>query len=360
MTPVSAETDRSTTRSPQQAGGDRRNVRRYGDAGIPVGFQRLAWASVVAVFALIVLGGIVRVSDSGLGCGPAGSGTRGWPLCNGRLVPGLDVNHILEYSHRVVAGTVGLIVLTLFVWAWRRLRDRKPLVRLTGAAAALVLFEGILGGATVEYDLHETLVAVHLGTAMIILGLLLATARSASGLTTAGTWPAGAKRLAVATAVSVWGTIVAGGYMSGTQYYGSSKEYLVGGARLACGREFPTCNGGFFPFGDGKMVDIHLVHRGFMYLTAILVVSLAVTILRHAGRIDRPLRVPAALVIGILATQILLGALNVWLTKSGVLIVSHLTVGTLLWLTTLWLTISVTGRPGRTFESRPEISRPQT
>lgn len=313
----------------------------------PAGFQKLAWYSTAVVFLLVVLGGLVRVSDSGLGCGPAGSGTHGWPLCNGRLVPGMDLNHILEYSHRVAASVAGLLVFALAIWAWRRLRGHRTVVKLAGASAVLVLAEGLLGAATVEYDLHETLVAIHLGTAMVILGLLLAAAVSASGRATDGSWPANVKRIAVAASVAVWSTIVAGGYMSGTQYYGSSKEDLVGGARLACGREFPTCNDGLFPFGSGRMVDIHLVHRSFMYLTAILVLMLAIKIIRDARSRDATLRPFAFAAIGILGLQILLGAMNVWLTKRGELILGHLTVGTLLWIVTLWLTISVTGRPRR-------------
>ena len=53
---------------------------------------------------LIIVGGVVRVSDSGLGCGPAGSGFHGWPFCNGDVVPGVDLNSIVEYTHRAVAG----------------------------------------------------------------------------------------------------------------------------------------------------------------------------------------------------------------------------------------------------------------
>jgi heme A synthase len=314
---------------------------------IPRGFIRLAWASVVTVFLLIILGGIVRVSDSGLGCGPAGSGTHGWPLCNGRLVPGVDINHILEYSHRVAASTAGLLIFALLIWALRRLRDQRSIVRLVAAAAALVVFEGVLGGATVEFDLHEVLVAIHLGTAMIIIALLLAAARAASGLSTEGRWPRSTKRLSIAAAASAWATIVAGGLMSGTQYYGSSKEYEVGGARLACGQQFPGCKGGLFPFGDDKMVDIHLTHRAFMYLTLILVVTLAVMLLRNAKRFDPAIRGDAAAVLVILGVQILLGAMNVWLTKNGALIIAHLTVGTLLWLTTFWISLGVTGRPRR-------------
>jgi heme A synthase len=42
--------------------------------------------TVVATFALIVVGGVVRITDSGLGCGPAGTGLKGWPLCGGRAL----------------------------------------------------------------------------------------------------------------------------------------------------------------------------------------------------------------------------------------------------------------------------------
>ncbi|HYP48339.1 MAG TPA: hypothetical protein VEQ61_06840, partial [Thermoleophilaceae bacterium] len=79
------------------------------------GFRRLALATLLTTFLLIVIGGVVRVSDSGLGCGPAGSGFNGWPFCNGDLAPGLDLNSVIEYTHRVVAVVVGFMMLSLAV-----------------------------------------------------------------------------------------------------------------------------------------------------------------------------------------------------------------------------------------------------
>ena len=63
------------------------------------GFRRLALATGVATFALIVVGGVVRVSDSGLGCGPEKSGLNGWPFCNGDVVPGIDLNSLIAVSY---------------------------------------------------------------------------------------------------------------------------------------------------------------------------------------------------------------------------------------------------------------------
>src|SRR3954454_13676755 len=123
------------------------------------GCRRLAAATVLATFVLIVVGGFVRVSDSGLGCGPKGSGFHGWPFCNGDVVPGLNLNSAIEYTHRAVAGLVTVLILALAVQAWRRYRQNRALVWATSGAFLLVIAQAVLGGATVEEGLDEGLVA---------------------------------------------------------------------------------------------------------------------------------------------------------------------------------------------------------
>src|SRR5438874_6992134 len=102
-------------------------------------FRKLAYLSVALTFALVIVGGVVRVSDSGLGCGAAGSGTHGWPLCGGRVLPFLQEHQIIEFSHRVAATIVVLLIIALAIVAFRRLRDRRWLVRGVVAAAVLVV-----------------------------------------------------------------------------------------------------------------------------------------------------------------------------------------------------------------------------
>jgi heme a synthase len=309
------------------------------------GFRRLALATVVATFLLVILGGFVRVSDSGLGCGPGGSGFHGWPLCQGDVVPGADLNTVVEYSHRTVASLVGLLTLSLFVLA---LRNHPPLRLATGLAFGGVVMEGLLGALTVEKNLEEELVAAHLGLAMLILALAMWIWRAAREKPepVVSSEP-GFRRLAITTQVFVWLTVVAGGYMAGTQHYGRPDYQLGDGAHHACGREFPTCNGGFLPFGDARLVDIHLTHRVFMYITSALVIWLAVAALRRGlGRYGWAL-------LGVLAVQILVGALNVWLEEYEALIVLHLGLGTLLWMTSAWTTMQLYPVPARAAESAP-------
>src|ERR687896_916338 len=83
-------------------------------------FRRLVTATIAATFVLILIGGVVRVSDSGLGCGPAGSGTHGWPLCEGGLLPAASAESTIEFSHRVAAGVVAVMIAGL---AWTALRS---------------------------------------------------------------------------------------------------------------------------------------------------------------------------------------------------------------------------------------------
>jgi heme A synthase len=294
--------------------------------------RRLVLATAIATFVLIIVGGVVRVSDSGLGCGPAGSGFHGWPFCNGDVAPGMDLNSVVEYTHRALAGVVSIMIVSIVVLAWRRHREYLvPAVALV----ALILAQAALGGATVEDNLEEAYVAAHLGLAMLLLGGLLYLYRNVSGATLTDGGP-GMRVLAVAASVAVLCTIVAGGYMAGTQNYGRADYQLGDGAHHACGKEFPTCNGEFMPFGKARLVDIHLTHRAFMYIAVLLVTSLVVVALRR-GVLTRY----AWGLLGLLALQVLVGALNVWLDEYELMILLHLALGTLLWATTLGLALQL-------------------
>jgi heme A synthase len=305
--------------------------------------RRLVLATGIATFALIILGGVVRVSDSGLGCGPAGSGFHGWPFCNGDVVPGVDLNSIVEYAHRALAIVVGFMILSLFVLAWRRHRE---VLGTTAALLVLVIAQGALGGATVEENLEEVYVAAHLGLAMLLLGLLLYLWRQVTEAKTESGGPR-LRGLAIVATGFVLCTIVAGGYMAGTQNYGRADYQIGDGAHHACGKEFPSCNGDFMPFGESRLVDIHLTHRFFMYIASALVIALVVVSLRRRVAVRY-----AWALAGLLAVQILVGALNVWLDEYELLILLHLALGTLLWATSLGMTLQLA--PARERARRPE------
>jgi len=289
-------------------------------------FRRLVTATIVATFVLILIGGIVRVSDSGLGCGPEGSGTHGWPLCEGGVLPAASAESAIEYSHRIAAGIVAVLMLMVAWRAWRGLREYRWIVGLSATAGFLVLAQAGLGGLTVEEGLHEYLVAAHLGLAMIFLGTLFALRRLASAPEPGPAKGSGLLRgLSALTALLILATIVAGGLVAGTEGEGTPTEPVLG-AHTACGEQFPGCVDQFMPFGIDRLIDIQLVHRLFMYLTALAVIALVIVAIRQRA----PSRSFVA-VGGLVAAQILLGAANVWLGKHAGLILAHLSLGTAIW-----------------------------
>jgi heme a synthase len=319
-------------------------VSEPGSVVASAGFRRLALLAVGLTLALIIVGGIVRVSDSGLGCGPGGSGTEGWPLCGGRVIPLVDTHMIVEYSHRILAGTLAIVIAGLALLARRR-RYTPQLRRITAAAFGLVLFQAVLGGLTVENGLKDELVAAHLGIAMLQLGLLITIAYLARR--TEG-FPAAVGRgsvrvLAVGAAVAVLGTIVAGGYMSANERHGTGESSRL--VHAACGTDFPSCGGEFLPFGRSRALDIHLTHRAFVYLASTLVLALVLTLLFQARRAAPPekrrLKRAAVAAFTMLVIQVMLGATNVWAGEHAWLVIAHLAAATLLWSSLVYVSLLV-------------------
>jgi heme A synthase len=337
-----------------------RDAAARGDGDELARFRRLVSVTIAATLVLILIGGIVRVSDSGLGCGPAGSGTHGWPLCEGGVLPAASAESAIEFSHRVAAGVVAVLIAVLAWRALRRLRPYRWLVRGSLAAGVLVLVQAALGGLTVEQGLEEELVAAHLGLAMLLLGILIGLRRGAHPQAVAP--PAESVRgLSVATtvaAVLVLATIVAGGYVAGTEREGTPGEPVVGQAHVACGTGysadvFPACNGQFPGFGQSRLADIQLVHRSLMYLAAIAVlVMAAVALVRRAP--SRAFWIAALL----LAAQVALGIVNVWAGKHAGLILGHLALGTILWGTVVYAgaTLRPASQPAGERLRRREVS----
>ncbi len=127
----------------------------------------LAAHLVVALVALVAIGGATRVMEAGLACPD-------WPLCYGRLLPGQQMNLqvFLEWFHRLDAFVVGvaLLVLTGASLTWR---NRLPGFLPWAAASALVMVavQGGLGALTVTQLLAAPLVTAHLTTALLLVAL---------------------------------------------------------------------------------------------------------------------------------------------------------------------------------------------
>src|SRR2546422_6388560 len=144
----------------------------------------LAWAAAACTYLLIVLGAVVRITGSGLGCGEH------WPRCHGRWFPPLDdVGTLIEWNHRLVAALVTILVVALAGAAWwsSPATDNRPpttstsSARLAYIALGLLITQVLLGAVVVKLALPPWTVVLHLGTAMLLLATLLILATQPAG-----------------------------------------------------------------------------------------------------------------------------------------------------------------------------------
>ena len=280
-------------------------------------FQRLSLATAVSALALVVLGGVVRVTGSGLGCPD-------WPLCHGGILPPWELKAVIEYAHRIVASlVVGPLVVVTVGLAWLAYRRQPAVVAWTTIALLLLIAQALLGGATVLNELPGAIVAAHLalGEALLVCLILVSVLayrgplRSPGG----GRLPDGrADRfpvLLLASAVGVYGILISGSIVT------------ITGATGAC-LDWPLCQGDVFP--DHKLPAIHMAHRivaGIIGLFVMYVLHLGIR-QRHRPSYVRRLSIVAA---ALFAAQVMVGAGAVWLDFPVEFRALHLAAATVVW-----------------------------
>ena len=255
-------------------------------------FRWLALAAALTTYLLIVVGGIVRVTHSGLGCG------RAWPLCNGQLFPALDGPVFITLSHRFLAALVMLLILATAFAAWRSYRSVRWIVWPALLALAQFVVQILLGAITVRLGLDPVITALHLASALILLALLLVVVVVAFQLKRDPRLGEGLahfdalSKQAGATALGVFGVIVTGALVTASR------------AGVAC-EGWPLCNGSVAP---GAFLE--LLHMGHRYAAGVVGVMMVIVIGQawRLRRDNRPVIISAAMTGGLLGLQIIVGA----------------------------------------------------
>jgi cytochrome c oxidase assembly protein subunit 15 len=179
----------------------------------PHAYRRVTLAAAVLLAVIIVTGGAVRLTDSGLGCPD-------WPNCSpGRLAPRetSDANAMIEFVNRAFTGLVSVAVILAVLGSLVRVPRRRDLVWLSFGLVAGVAAQAVLGGLTVLFHLKPQFVMAHFLLSLVLLTNALVLHRRAGQ-------PEGPARavaprpvvllswalLAAATVVVVTGTFVTG------------------------------------------------------------------------------------------------------------------------------------------------------
>ncbi len=319
----------------------------------PTFYTKTLIFSVLLALIVIVLGAYTRLSDAGLGCPD-------WPGCYGHIsvpekVSDTNFERPLEQGkawkemvHRYVAGTLGVVILLILVMV---LRKKTPVYQSKTLPIMLLLtvvFQALLGMWTVTLLLSPVIVSAHLvggfTTLSILWWLLLNQLNHQHPTSTSN----GMKVFAVIGLLLIIVQILLGGWTS-TNY-----------AALACGNDFPTCAGQWWPpmdFTSGFSIGhdsgtnyeygvlespartaIQVAHRIGAAIVFTYLLTLSIKLLGFSfGRY----KAMGAMLLLLLVLQVSLGMMNVILSLPITIAVAHTIVAALLLLTMLTINYSV-------------------
>ncbi len=275
-------------------------------------FQKLAAITLATTILLVIVGVIVRATDSGLGCPD-------WPLCHGQIIPPLDDPKAwIEWIHRDIAVIIGFQILGLAALALRDHRDRPSLVWPSMAAVVLVGFQAWLGRETVRLGNSGESVTAHLAAAMALVGLLVY-------LTVRAGFPAhlpgrGASQrftlLAAFGAATTFALLLFGSQVTATDSALVFPDWpLMGGSLIP-------------PLTEAS--SAHVLHRWVAAVVAIIVGVIAVV----AVRTQRSNPTIVRLAVGaaaLFAVQVVVGGLQVITDLSAWTQTLHLALGAIIW-----------------------------
>jgi heme A synthase len=285
----------------------------------------------LATFCLLIAGGLVSTTESGLACPD-------WPLCEGQYIPRMVNGKQFEHTHRLIASFVATMTFGLCALLFKHRRKDRVLTRLGVLASALVVVQALLGALTVKLRLPAWVSSTHQATAMAFFALSVTlafltrqrlpfSARSKPALPVQVSGPDRTRlgRGVLAVTGLTYLQIVSGAVM----------RHVRGG--LACGFDFPLCLGQIWPLHGHFGIQSHMIHRLGGLIVGVASLGLAVCLGRTR---EKKMKVLAAvLVLGVLA-QIALGILTILSFRDLSLMTLHSSLGAALLallVSTYWL-----------------------
>ncbi|MFB9273474.1 COX15/CtaA family protein [Cohnella cellulosilytica] len=251
-------------------------------------FQRyrlLALLTCIGMFLVLIAGVLVTNTDSGRGCGTD------WPLCNGKFVPAYTVESMVEYSHRMISGIVGLLVGATYLVThfWKPARRRENLL-YAGGALLFTVMQAILGAMAVKWEQSSIVMALHFGISLFAftctwLLYKLVKRQTAEQNGQAEAVSSKKERLRQPSAAGSVSNRLYGGliaviaYCYGVVYLGAFIRHTSSGG--AC-EGWPLCNGAIVPELSGSTA-VAFAHRLAALLLLVLIAIVSIYVRKAAG-----------------------------------------------------------------------------
>ena len=283
--------------------------------------HRLAKIAAFATFVLLVIGGTVNPTGSSLAC------PEPTLVCHGQLFPPMVGGVLYEHGHRLAAMSVGLLQIALTVVLIRRAGLRGLAWLLLG----LVVAQGTLGAITVKYKLPWFVSTGHLLLGMSYFATLIYTAFRTRPEPSVLALDREARQREELGAGRAWITLACGAVF--VQLLLGALVRHLGAAMVCLGMPSCTRSGEWWP--DAWVQDLHMIHRGFGVVVALVTTAAAVVVYRRA-RSWPAVRMCAMLAPVLVLAQLTLGVLVVLTLRAVPLAVGHFAGAAGLWALWMW------------------------
>jgi cytochrome c oxidase assembly protein subunit 15 len=304
--------------------------------------HRFAKLAAVATFVLLVIGGTVNPTGSSLACPEPTF------VCHGALFPPMVGGVFYEHGHRLAAMSVGLLQICLTVLLLRR---RPQLKGLAWLLLGMVISQGLLGAITVKYKLPWFVSTGHLLLGMSYFATLIYTAFRTRPAPSALELDRHEKLRAELGSARKWIGVACGAVFI-QLLLGALVRHL--GAAMVC-LGMPTCTIGGDWWPAAGVQHLHMIHRAFGVVVALVTTTSAIMVLRRAKSWPA-LKLLALLAPLLVIGQIVLGIYTVMTMRSVPVAVGHFAGAASLWA--LWMSAwLMTGRRQPAVTIAPERTK---
>jgi heme A synthase len=289
-------------------------------------FGKYAWGVLAYNLLVILWGAYVRATGSGAGCGSH------WPLCNGVVIPREpQIETMIEFTHRLMSGLSLVLVIGMFVWAFRSYTKGHPVRKGATFSLIFILTEALVGAGLVLFELVAENASV--GRAIAIVVHLLNTFILLAALVMTAYWASGGRAVRLRGGLNLW---LIGIALGATMLVGASGALAALGDTL-----FPVqslaegIQQDFSPTAH-FLVRLRLLHPTISILAGIYLI-LAVGAINLKTR-DLSLHRLARLLTLLVTVQLGAGFLNVLLLAPVWMQIVHLLLADLVWIVLVLLT----------------------
>lgn len=296
-------------------------------------FTRYAWAFLAYLLLVILFGAWVRITHSGAGCGSH------WPTCHGQIVPlEPSLETMIEYSHRLTSGLLGILGLVLLAWAARRFGRH----RVTAASIVTMIFIVIEAAVGAGLVLEELVASDDSVPRAIVISLHLVNTLLLTGSAALAAWWSSDERPMSPRALGTGTWILAAGLLALVATCMTGAVTALGDTLFPVGATegvglFERVTDELSP-ANHFLVRLRIIHPVVAVVAAGVVYGVGAWVREHA-RDDRTPRLARALQHGVVA-QVVLGFLNIGMAAPGWMQLVHLLLAQVVWIAAVLTTVS--------------------